>query len=455
MKKTDWIILVCLVAYSCLFWQQEPGLNFLIMTCLLLGGQLYNDRTLLKNRVWVIAGIAALITSFSVFWHCNGLTVIGNLVSLLLASSFVINRNNSWFGAFALAILNAVTAVAFIFIDFVQRMNQIGGNPDKPKRKLKRVLLVFCILIICGVFFGLYRGSSILFESLTNQIDLSFISIAWCIFMCGGGVLLFGFYNQQSFNPFTDWDRRHEKQLQLKERESMLDKMMSLDSEYFSGIVMFSILNVMLLLVNGLDIAFLCGGGTFLPDDVTYSEYVHQGINQLILSILFASALIFYWFRNYHSDGKQFRTIRWLALLWVLQNILMIVMTIYRNHGYIFVFGLTGKRIGVDVYLLLAIIGLALVMWKVIKQRSNAFVLHNFGWALFATLVIATPVNWDKLIFDYNSGMKRVLDDEYISSLSDYVLPYQYERIFNGAEVVNFQEDYLQYEAFRFMTREQ
>jgi hypothetical protein len=453
-KKTDWIILACLAVYSFLFWEQDAGLNFFLFSSMLIAGQLFNDRSLLRNRVWRVAAAGALISSFCVFWHSYGVCVFANIISLLLAGSVVVNSKNSWFGAIGLGMLNAFTAVAFIFIEFINRMNRIDGDHDRPKTKLKRAVLLICILIVAGVFFSLYRGSSILFESFTNKIDLSFISIGWCIFMAIGAVLLFAFFNQQTFDPFTSWDRKQAMQLELKERNGLLDKMMSLDSEYFSGIVLFAVLNLMLLLVNVLDVVFLFGGAQFLPEDVTYSQYVHQGINQLILSILFASVLIFYWFRNFHADAKQFRSLRWLAVLWVVQNIIMIIITIQRNHSYIYVFGLTYKRIGVDVYLLLAVIGLALVLRKVIKQRSNAFVVHNFGWACFAVLVAATPVNWDKLIYHHNVSMNRMVDEDYIHSLSETILPLQHERIRQGIKVDSAQQTYLEWKTFRFLTTE-
>lgn len=451
MKKTDWIILFSLTAYAVLFWKQMPGFNFLLMNCILTGGLLLRYRSLFRNVAWLVAAGASLLTAFCVFRYGSALSVIANIISLLLTSSFVVNSRNSWFGALALGMLNTLASCAFIFVDFVYRMNSIGGNPDRPRKTFKRVVLLLCIIVIVSLFFGLYRGSSVLFEAFTNKIDLSFISIGWCVFMAGGGLLLFSFFKQQNFDPFTAWDRKHEQQLQPKERNGKLDAMMSLDSEYFSGIVLFALLNGMLLLVNTLDIVYLLGGAQFLPEDVTYSEYVHQGINQLIVSILFATALILFWFRNYHTGSKQFRSLKWLALLWVLQNVVMVAMTIHRNHSYISVFGLTYKRIGVDVYLLLAMTGLLLVMWKMIRQRSNAFVLHRFGWASFVMLVLATPVAWDKLIFYHNTGMGRAVDADYINSLSEEILPLEHRYTAQGMPLENINDELLQRKTYAFL----
>lgn len=454
MKRTDWIFLASLAAYSFLFWKEMPGLNFLIMNCILIAGLLLYDKTLLRNRSWLLAAGASLLTATCLFWHGYALCIFANVVSLLLTSSFVVNRENSWFGVLGFAILNTAGSCAFIIIRFVQRVSAANSeNADRqPRRGWKRVILVFCVLVVCTLFFAMYRGSSVLFASLTDKIDLSFISIGWCIFMIAGALLLFAFYSHYDFGPLAAWDRKHETQLQPAERNGKLDALMSPDSEYFTGMVLFGILNVMLLLVNVLDVAFLCGGSAFLPADVTYSEYVHQGINQLILSILFATLLILFWFRNYHTAGKQYSKLKWLAVLWVLQNIVMIAITIHRNHSYICVFGLTYKRIGVDAYLVLALTGLLIVLWKVLRQQSNAIVLHRFGWACFAVLIASTPVNWDKLIFRHNASLQRMPDMGYINSLTWNTLVDQHRYALEGNAVKPEDVTALNRRTFGFMS---
>ena len=427
MKKTDWIFLATLIIYSYLFWDHDPGLNFLVFNIVLIAGLLLRNKTLIRNKAWAISAMAALVTSTCIFIYCNPLSVIANIFALLMTSSFVLNKENSFFMAMCMAGINTIGSIAFIILEFVNRVSASGNDQARSKGRFKRVTIVVCAVLVALVFFLLYRGSSVVFASFTDQINLDFISVGWCIFMFIGSLLLFSFYKQFDMQPVSGWDRNRVKNLLPKERTSALDKMMSLESEYFAGMVLFGILNVMLLVVNALDVAYLFGGSSFLPKDVTYSEYVHQGIQALILSILFATMLILFWFRNFHEKAKQYSSLKWLALLWVVQNIVMIAITIHRNHSYIFVYGLTFKRIGVDFYLFLALIGLLLVIRKVLRQESNSQFLHRFGWTCFATVVLACPVNWDSIVFNYNVQLKRPLDISYINSLSDRLLPEQQE----------------------------
>jgi hypothetical protein len=76
----------------------------------------------------------------------------------------------------------------------------------------------------------------------------------------------------------------------------------------------------------------------------------------------------------------------------------------------------------VDFYLFLALVGLILVIRKVLKQESNMQFLHHFGWTCFVTLILACPVNWDRMVFQYNIAMNRAVDYEYLGSLSDRLL---------------------------------
>lgn len=453
MKKNDWIFLISLGAYTYLFWEQEPGLNFLIMNCILLGGIILRDKTVVQDKVWLFTATASLVTAACVAWYGNVLSVFANFVSLLVTSVFTLHKRNSFFVAMMLGAANTAAAGVFMLIAFVERLNRTDGNSSPSRTRLKKIVLVLAVAIIGFVFFLLYRESSLLFQSFTDKIDLSFISFEWCAFVAFGTVMLFAFYRQQRFARLSDWDRNLPMNLQPKERNSFFDKLMSVDSEYFSGLVLLGMLNALLLVVNALDITFLIGGAGMLPDDVTYSEYVHQGISTLILSIMFAGLIILFWFRNYHTAGKSYRHLRLLALLWVVQNMFMLAFSVYRNHSYIFVYGLTYKRIGVDVWLLLALAGLALVMWKLYRQKSNAYVLKYFGWTCFTVLVLSAPVNWDKVIFGYNAGLQHRLDMMYANSLSYNSLAEQHKYKVDNYELSRTEHTDLHAKTFQFLSR--
>lgn len=90
---------------------------------------------------------------------------------------------------------------------------------------------------------------------------------------------------------------------------------------------------------------------------------------------------------------------------------------------YIGEYGITYKRIGVYVYLLLSLIGLITTFIKINKVKSNYYLFRTNAWLFYATLILSCAFNWDKIITDYNMQSTRVLDKDYLLGLSNTNLP--------------------------------
>lgn len=95
----------------------------------------------------------------------------------------------------------------------------------------------------------------------------------------------------------------------------------------------------------------------------------------------------------------------------------------YRNYLYVSEYGLTYKRIGVWIYILLVITGLISTYIKVDRHFTlwKLFKL-NFSMALWLFLLLSF-VNWDGLIAKYNLYYARQTDFTYLLRLSYRVLP--------------------------------
>ncbi len=104
-----------------------------------------------------------------------------------------------------------------------------------------------------------------------------------------------------------------------------------------------------------MDITYLSAGE--LPEEVTYTEFVHQGVNVLIISVVLAIAMVMYFFRGNLNFLSNSQRLTYAAYVWIVQNAVLMVATAVKNTEYIERFGLTHKRIGVYVYLLLTLIG--------------------------------------------------------------------------------------------------
>lgn len=422
MKKNDWIYLLSVLVFSLLFWKQMPGLNFLIMNIVLIAAVVLKKKDVLKNKNWWFAAIGALASAYCVFWYGDKVSLFTNFASLLLVSAFVIEKENSMLVAFFQSICNVFVTIAYIFIDAIHRKEKSRASGETKSTIGKRTWIVLGALVIVTVFFFLYRGSNVLFYKLTEDINLDFISIGWCLFTLAGAFVLYAFYYYHALPGVSEWDSSHALTLKPSEKESWMDKLMSMPTEKFSAIVLLVLLNLLLLVVNALDGLFIFGGSK-LPEGVTYTEYVHQGIGLLITSIVMAMLIILYYFRGRLNFAENSVLLRNLALIWIAQNAFMLVSNMFRNEMYIDAYGLTYKRIGVYIYLLLAVIGLCTTGWKVYFRKTNAFLFRSNSWLFYAVLVLSCFVNWDEQIANHNINRNRSFDGRYIASLSFRAYP--------------------------------
>jgi hypothetical protein len=197
------------------------------------------------------------------------------------------------------------------------------------------------------------------------------------------------------------------------------------ETEFRTGVVMLSLLNGLLLLVNVIDLQFMFGS-QLLPANISYADYVHQGIFSLILSIVIAIAIILWYFRGSQNFAQQ-KTLKTLAYLWIAQNLIMLLSAAYKNHLYINEFSLTYKRIGVYAFLLCTIAGLILTFIKIINKRSNFYLVKANSLVWYVILVMAVPIGWDKMIAEFNiyqaESKGKEPDVNYLSSLSYQALP--------------------------------
>lgn len=413
-------MLIATGAYSFLFFQQNAGINFLIFNVLLIVILALKNVKLLKDKKWLWAVGLCLVSSSSIFVHSSALAIIGNIFSLMLLSAFSFNSFTSSIFSFIFSCYTVITCMVYIVVDSVGRVN--ASNETKTSKSGFKVLSVFVVMVLSIIFFSLYKSSNPLFAENTKWINLDFISISWVFFTLGGLFLCYAFLYHKNIKSIETW----ENNLPLKngvivhENESFKQY----EIERFAGLLLFILLNVMLLILNVGDIQTLYFKGG-LPKGVSHSDFVHDGVGIIIFSIMIATSLIMFLFRKEFDIVKNNKALVASVFLWIGQNILMLSSTAFRNQIYIHDYNFTYKRIGVYVWLALAIIGLIIMFWKIFKKQSNWYLIRTNGAVWFTVLVFSSVINWDILITNYNIINKPLLavDYHYLFSLSDSNLP--------------------------------
>jgi hypothetical protein len=437
MKRNDWLFAAGILSYSYLFYQQFAGINFLLFTLVLIITLcMKNSYLLLRRSVWLpLAG--AIISATCICIYGKGLAVFANICSLSILSIRFMDAENSLFTSLIHSAFSYLSAPVYMCITAVKRF--IISDPEKTDTRKKGFFFYLIPLIAFLLFFLLYRGSSALFKNLTDHINLDFISAGWIFFTIYGSILLFGFYYAKRITILSSLEGRLKDGIEPSgiSTFNFVGNVVNITTEQKSGIMMLSLLNLLILVVNMLDVQFLLLGSV-LPEGMTHSELVHEGIDSLITSIIVAVAIILWYFRGEQNFTKG-NTLKVLAYVWIAQNVVMVCFNAYKNGLYIEESSLTYKRIGVFVYLLLATIGLILTAIKIKNTRSNWYLLKTNVTAFYIVLLVSCFVNWDLLITRFNieqsETKKKPLDVQYIALLSASVIPdlYQWMDAHKGA----------------------
>ncbi len=428
MKKNDWLLLISVLLYSYLFYEQSAGINFLLFNIALVVCLLIKNPASLKDKSWMVVATGALVSSACIMYYSSPLAILTNVFSLGLLSAFSFSPKTSIFTSLFMTVCSTGSACVFMFIDWASRRKKNKSEEKNKRPAYVTILMILFVVVITILFFVMYQSSNPLFKEFTKNINLDFISFPWIFFTLSGLLLMYGFYYNRHLEGLTNHDTNLSNELSEDKAnaDGFLNKLFKLDTEHLTGTILFVVLNLMLLLLNGLDVAYLWIDGR-LPEGMKHKEFVHDGVGALIASLIFAIIIMLYYFRgrlNYHSKNKG---LKMLAYVWIAQNIFMIISTAYRNNMYIEESGISYKKIGLYVYLILCLIGLVTTFIKINKNKSNMYLIRVNPWCYFVILVISCVFNWDVIItnFNLNKAFKenKKLEKYYLVDLSFKNLP--------------------------------
>ena len=437
MKKKKVLLLTALITYCYLFYEQSAGINFLLFDIVLLLSMLVIDRSLIKSSSWVVVSLGALVSACGIVLYGNALSVFGNVFSLLLLTHLGMKQGCSLVFAFLQVGYSYIT-MSYAAVEKRFFSSETSGEAKAPEGMLGNMLRIAVPVVIGLVFLVVYRLASPVFNEFINNLSFDFLSWKFIWFTIVGFVLLAGYFYPRSWQALLQTDKQAADVLpgQLNEKEFSIFN--DAGKEYSAGTLLFCLLNGLLLLVNLLDINFILRGGK-LPDGMNHSEYVHQGVNSSIFSMLMAILVTLYFFRGNLNFIAKNKLIKALALIWIFQNAALAGTCIYKNWIYIYDCGLTYKRIEVYVYLLLVFVGLCTTWIKITALKSNWYLLRRNTWAIYVVLIVSTLFHWDRIIISYNathaSGVER---SYYLYTMSETALPLLLADFERGEEEVYY-----------------
>ncbi len=416
-------VLIGTILLDFLFFKEFLGLNLLVSTLFFEAALFYFYRESFSHRnVQLVAG-GTLILALCVVFTNSKLAE----AAYLLSFSFLVGLTQLpelrflFFGS---------ALYAFNFLEVPK--NFANGLTDLPvigsKKGFRNYFLpVLMALIIGFVFFLIYflanprfaDASTHFFDFLARififRFDFGHILYFGVCFFISGATLwkhrLFDFAKFQ--NNFQETDSLTDvisKSINTKENTTA-----GFDANK-SGIILLGTINLLLLLNNTTDLAFV-----WLNKHADFStgemkSFVHEGTYLLIFGILLAMCVLLFLFRRSkipeslngsneeNKSAKKHSTslLHILAIIWLVQNTFLTLSVGIRNAHYINAFGLAYKRIGVIFFLVLVLC----CLWFLYEKIKNADTFFRFisrnAWSFYLVLVAASCVSWDTLITRYN-----------------------------------------------------
>jgi hypothetical protein len=189
------------------------------------------------------------------------------------------------------------------------------------------------------------------------------------------------------------------------------------------------VLNLVFLLQNALDASYLWLGRA-LPSGLTYAEYAQRGAYPLLVATLLAAAFVLLTFRA-GADPQTLRGPRRLVFLFLAQNVLLTAGALRRLALYVDAYSLTRWRVAAALWMLLVALGLVLVAVRILKGRTNAWLVRRCALASLLLVVGAAWAPIDRWIADFNVARCTELagpghtpiDLGYLQELSTSALP--------------------------------
>ena len=400
-------VLVGAILFDFLFFKEFPGLNVLLITIFFEGALYYFYRESFSKRAVQLVALGTFIIELGIVLTNSNFAVLAYLISFsfLVGLTQLPELRFLFFGS-ALYALN--------FLEVPRNFANSLANIPLLKRNTRwrnYILPIIMSTIVGGIFFIIYfianprfaSATSSFVDALSRIFNFAFdlghlIFFGVCIAITGAALWEHRLFDFTKLQNFFERNVANE-QLYEEANNNGTDP-------HKIGIVILMTTNLLLLLNNMTDIPFVWFNqhSSFSPTEM--KSFVHEGTFFLIFGILLAMGVLLWLFRRSKFDPlpekKSFLSLRFLAIVWLIQNAFLALSVGMRNAHYINAYGLAYKRIGVIFFLVLVLSCLWFLYQKIKNKETSFWFLSRNSWSFYTVLVMVNCVPWDTFITQYN-----------------------------------------------------
>lgn len=283
------------------------------------------------------------------------------------------------------------------------------SNSLKKTRRWAKIILPASLLAL--TFLVLFsNGNAIMGDGIKNLFatlfswigNFQFPSILRILFWIGSGFLLLSLLSRSPLS--LDLIRLGKKLPRTWASPS------DLNASIWSSRLLLIAVNVIFFSANTVDVFYLWME-TSLPSDVNFSEYVHQGVYNLIACVALAASVLLIVFQQdkqvTNAPGQKL-----LAHTWIAQNFMLVSSVLLRLKLYVDTYHLSLLRLYVAFFLILVVVGFILLAIKIHQQRKFAWLVNANLFAVFLLFFIVQGLNDHAFVAHYNYQQALQADAE-------------------------------------------
>ncbi|MFV8358221.1 DUF4173 domain-containing protein [Flavobacterium sp. XS1P32] len=412
MKKLHFILASSFI-FTLLFYNEDLGLNWAIFGMIQTVLICYFFQEKFTTRLHLILVVASVLSCFAFAWYGDFSSFFAMALSIIFLQFKTHKPKLKMLQALPLALINGIASLGRILM-FSQYL---------PKRKVnndfaKKLIAYFVIpILFLGLFLIVYSFGSDHFSSLFAGYYLDIDVWQAFVITALGFFISFTFWNYwipeicYEKNDVLDSDFKQEAKTQNHNSFSFLD----IDFERRSGEITLFLLNILLLVfitTYNYEQFFEVVEKSNLSSDTL------ERVTAVVFSIIMAICVILFYFKGGFNFDVKAQNLKKLAKIWIFLNGILILSAIIKNSEYVSYFGLTYKRLGVFAFLILAIVGLVIAFFKIINQKTNAYLFNQMIWYFYGTVLLCSFLNWGNLITNYNITVNKGVDPIFLSRLN-------------------------------------
>lgn len=391
------LLLFTTISFVALFYGQDMGVNLSIFSLIVWSTLLFIRRGIYKDKSFILLSISIFVSAAAFAWYGDFISFVALYLSLIITGFYALFQNK-------LNVLNLLVLLPLNYSSFIVRIFFLDKwllNKNKMTNTRAKLFAYYIIpAFFAIVFLIVYSNSSKILSDFFRNIAIDFNLGEVIILTITGFFFMFSYYHFFVPRLIIKNNTHMGDSFTFSSETSMKPTFQHIDISFErkSGEITLLLLNIMLLIflvIYNIEHFTAEASGTL-------SDSVHERIYTIIFSIVLAVSVILFYFKNTFNFDREAKRLRLLAYVWIILNLLLIVSAVFANMNYIAAYGLSFKRTGVYIFLLLSVAGLFFTFIKIKEKKTNIYLIKNMLWTVFVVLVINSVINWSWIITQHS-----------------------------------------------------